>query len=126
MLLCHKFHSTKKAFVKHLVNSAQSAGIVYKIDNKSLISFEDNYQCFGDLLFVVYFDFETCTGDDLFQDKKMYVFIIITFSLIIAFHPKLGIERIVIFRSFQQNQDHLFDLSHLKDQMLQFVDPVTS
>ena len=119
---CSKFHSTKKAFEKHLVNCAQSASIVYKIDNKSLIIFEDNYQYFGDFSFVVYFDFETSTRSDVFLDKKMYV---LTYCIIIAFHPKLDIERIVIFHSFQQNQDQLFDLSHLKDQMFQFVAPVT-
>ena len=118
---CHKFHSRKKAFEKHLVNCAQSAGIVYKIDNKSFIIYEDHYQYFGDLPNAVYFDFETSAGSDLLQDKKMYV---LSYCIIIAFHPKLDIERIVIFRSFQQYQDLNFDLSHLKDQMLQFVDPV--
>ena len=119
---CHKFHTTKSNFEKHLVNCAQSESIVYKVDNKSLVSFEDNYQYLGDLPFVVYFDFETTAGDDLFQDKKMYV---LSYCIIIAFHPKLDIERIVIYHSFQQNQDQLFDLSHLKDKMLQFVDKVT-
>ena len=80
------------------------------------MSFEDNYQYFGELSFVVYFDFETSTGSDLFQDKK---------NVRTSFHPKLDIERIVIFCTFQQNQDQLFYLSHLKDQMLEFVDPIT-
>ena len=45
--------------------------------------------------------------------------------MILAFHPNLDIERIVIFHSFQQKQDRLFVLSHFKNQMLQFVDPIT-
>ena len=112
---CHKFHSAKIAFEKHLVNCTQSAGIVYKIDNKSC---ED----FGDMSFVIYFDFETSAGTDLFQDKKIYV---LSYCIIIAFHPTLDIERIVVFCIFQQNQDRLVDLSHLKEQRLQFVEPVT-
>ena len=34
-------------------------------------------------------------------------------------------HRIVVYGSFQQTQDELFDLSHLKEKMLQYVDPVT-
>ena len=48
----------------------------------------------------------------------------IIYCLIFAFHPKLDIDRIVIYRTFQQTQDQLFDLSHLKSQMLQFLDKV--
>ena len=95
---CHKFHSTKKVFGKHLVNCAQWPGIIYKIDNKSLMNYEDNYQYFWDLPFAVYFDFKMSAGSDLFQDKKMYV---LSYCIIMAFHPNLDIERIVIFRSFQ-------------------------
>ena len=32
---------------------------------------------------------------------------------------------ISIYRSFQQNQNEIFDLSHLNEKMLQYVDPVT-
>ena len=35
--------------------------------------------------------------------------------MIFVFHPKLHLSIIVVFRSFQQNQDQLFDLSHLND-----------
>ena len=45
--------------------------------------------------------------------------------MVFAFHPKLKIERIVIYRSFQQSLEELFDLSHLKEKMLQHVYSVT-
>ena len=51
----------------------------------------------------------------------MYV---ISYCMIFAFHPKLKIEQIVIYRSFHQRQDELFDLSHLKQKMLQYTDYV--
>ena len=38
----HKFHATKKKIEKHLSVRIQMAGIVYKFDNKSFVSFEDN------------------------------------------------------------------------------------
>ena len=34
-------------------------------------------------------------------------------------------HRIVVYGSFQQTQDELFNLSHLKEKMLQYVDPIT-
>ena len=34
-------------------------------------------------------------------------------------------DRVVTYRSFQQTQNELFDLSHLKEEVLQYVDPVT-
>ena len=67
---CNKFSATKKGNDGHVATCPRSVGIVYKLGNKSLISFKDNYCLLGDLLFVVYFDFETTLGKDLFQDKK--------------------------------------------------------
>ena len=49
---------------------SQTAGIVYNVDSKSLVSYEDNYKFLGDLPFAVYFDFETTAGNDVFMDKK--------------------------------------------------------
>ena len=34
-------------------------------------------------------------------------------------------HRIAVYGSFQQTQDELFDLSHLKEKLLQYVDPIT-
>ena len=76
----------------------------------------------GDLTFAVYFDFETTAGSNLFLDKKVYV---ISDCLIFAFQPKLKMDRIELYRSFQQTQDELFNLSHLREKMLQYVDPIT-
>ena len=119
---CHKFHSTKKAFEKCINNCSQAPGILYKFDNKSMAFFEDHYRFWGDLQFAVHFDFETATGSDLFLDKKMYM---ISYCMIFAFHPKLKIGRIVVYRSFQQNQEENFDLSYWREKMLQHIDSIT-
>ena len=102
----HEFYSAIKAFEKHINNCSQAAGISYKFENKSIVSFEDKYMFLGDLPFVVYLDFETTTGSNLFLDRKMYV---ISYCLIFAFHPKVKIDRIVVYRNFQQNQEEIFD-----------------
>ena len=112
---------TKKAFEKHLACYSQAANILYKFDNKSLVSFEVNYRFLGDLPFVIYFDFETTVVSDLFMDQKMYV---ISYCMVFAFHPKLKIDRIVIYCSFLQSQEELFGLRHLKQKMLKHSDYV--
>ena len=59
------------------------------------------------------------------MDEKMYM---ISYCMIFASHLNLKMERIVIYRSFQQNQEELGlnqDLNHLKERMLQYVDSVT-
>ena len=50
---------------------------------------------------------------------------LISLCLIFVFYAKLNIHRIVVYGSFQQTQNELFDLSHLKEKMLQYVDPIT-
>ena len=45
--------------------------------------------------------------------------------IILAFHPKIKIDRIVVYRSFQQTEDELFRLSHLKEKVLQYANPAT-
>ena len=73
---CHKFHSTKKKFEKHLSVCTQTGRIAYKFDSKSLVSFENNYRFLGDLPFVVYLDFETTAGNDIFMEKKCMLSVI--------------------------------------------------
>ena len=85
------------------------ADIIYKINNKSLMRFEDNYQYLGDLVFAVYLILKRPLEAIFFRIIKSKV---LSYCIIIAFHPKLDIERKVIYRSFQQNQNQLFDLSH--------------
>ena len=76
----------------------------------------------GDLLFIVYFDFETTTGNSETDDKKMYV---ISYCQIHAFQPSLNLEKIVIFRSLQQNFEKMMCLNHFSQEHIPFFDQVT-
>ena len=76
----------------------------------------------GDLPFTVYFDFETTTGDSVTNDKKMYV---ISYCQIFVFHPALNLEKIVIFRSFQQNFEEISSLDHFSQDHVGFFDIIT-
>ena len=73
----------------------------------------------GDLSFTVYFDFETTTGDSVLLDKIMYV---LSYCQVYAFHLKLKLPKIVVFRIFQQNYDEITTLSHLSQEHIPYFD----
>ena len=70
----------------------------------------------------MYFDFETTTGDSVFFDSKMYV---VSYCQIYTFHPGLNLDKIVIFRSFQQNAEEIYDLNHFKKEHVPFFNKRT-
>ena len=72
--------------------------------------------------FTVYFDFETTTGDSIPHDPKMFV---INYCQIYAFHPNLKLDKIVIFRSFQQNSERIYSFDHFSQKHFKYFDIVT-
>ena len=64
----------------------------------------------GDVPFSVYYDFETTTSG-VFFDAKMYV---VSYCLVVAFHPDLNFPRPCIHRSYDLSQDKLTSLSHFE------------
>ena len=103
------------AMKKHLQACAANEGITYSFDNRQIITFQDNFRYLGDVPFTVCFYFETTTGYSVFFDPKMFV---VSYCQIYSFHPSLGQDKIVIFRSFQQSAKEMCDLSH---NMLHFL-----
>ena len=67
---------------------------------------------------MVYFDFETTTGDAVFLDPKTFVV-----CKIYTFHPSLNLDK--IFRSFQQSPEEIYDLSHFRQEHIAYFDKVT-
>ena len=94
---------------KHNEVCAAKEGIIYIFDNRKIISFQDNFKFLGDVSFTIYFDFETTTSDVVFLDPKMFV---VRYCQIYLFHPSLNLDKI-IFRSFQQSPEEIYDLSQL-------------
>ena len=84
---------------KRLTICAAREGITYSFDNGQIINFQDNFKYLGDVPFTVYFDFEITTGDSVFFDPKMFI---VSYCQFYPFHPSLNLDKIVIYRSFQQ------------------------
>ena len=80
----------------------------------------------GYLPLEINFDFETTCGkktNNFGEDRCLYP---ISYSVIIAFHPDLNLEKIFIARSFNHSFDQLNDVGYLSNKMLHYFDPVTA
>ena len=102
------FKKTKKEMEVHVKVCAGQSGFTYKFDNP-VINYRDNFSKIRDLPFAVYYDLETTTGAAIEFDAKMYV---ISYSIVVAFHPSLNIPRLVIYRSFDQTIEELNSKRH--------------
>ena len=111
-----------KKLKKHLSISAAREGIICAFDNGQIVNFQDNFKYMGDVPFTVYFNFETTTGSSVFLDPKMYV---ISYCQIYSFHPSVNLDKVVIFRSFQQAADEIYDISHFKQEHVPFFNKTT-
>ena len=69
--------------------------------------YQDHYKNLDDLPFTVFYDCETTTGSIVFFDAKMFV---VSYCMIVAFHPELKIPILVIFRSYDQNPNAMVSL----------------
>ena len=90
---------------KHIQVCAAKEGTTYWFKNGVIIFFQDNFKYLGDVPFMVYFDFETTTGDSFFFDPKMFV---VSYCQIYSFHPSLNLEEI-------------YDLSHFRQEHVAFL-----
>ena len=104
---CSQFLAVKKRFESQLKFCSNMPGVISKFKNQNLVSYEDNLKYMGNLPFVAYFDFETTTGSSskiLIEEEEMSP---ISYCLILSFHPKLKIDRLVVVRRFQHTLDQL-------------------
>ena len=104
-------------------NCSGKPEVVYNFNNKCLISYQDNFHTKVDVPFVVYFDFETTapTGNCLdSEQKKMFV---VSYVRIVAFHPALKLDRIIIYRSFAYSIEQLTTLDYFSREQITFIEP---
>ena len=116
------FSKIKEAMKKHTKIFAAKVGIVYTFENGRIVYFQDSFKCLRDVPFTVSFDFVTTTCDIVFSDPKMFV---VSYCQIYSFHSSLNLDKIVIFTSFQQNPEELYDLNHFKQEHVPFFNRIT-
>ena len=102
------FVKSEKKMKEHLACCSGKAGFTFSFDNGKVIDYQDHFSNLGELLFAIYFDFET-TANVVFFDAKMYV---VSYSIVVAFYPDFSLPRINIFRSYDQSFSSIMPLAH--------------
>ena len=121
---CNKFFRQKNKKDHHLKICSGKPGVVYNFCSQTLTSFEDNYSAIGDVPFSIYFDFETTSPTDSEwldpEDKKMFV---MSYVIIVAFHPHFNFDRILVQRSFCHSKEQLTSVNYLTREQFTFKTP---
>ena len=102
-------------------NCSGVPGVIYNFNTQSLISFEDNFHAKGDLPFVIYFDFETTAPTDNCFDPEQKTMFVVSYVMIVAFHPDLKIDKIIIQRSYAHAIEQLTSLDYFSQDQIKFI-----
>ena len=120
---CQKYMRDKGKFNKHVKVCSGKPGVIYNFNTQNLVTYENNIKYKGDLPMTFYFDFETTAPtDETLYDPSQKEMFVVSYTIIVCFHPELQFERIIIQRSFSHNKEELCSLNYLTREQLHFVD----
>ena len=122
---CHKFFVRQDRFKKHIERCSGVPGIVYNFQTQNLITFEDNLKNKGDLPMTFYFDLETTAPTDNCYDPEQKEMFVVSYVIIVAFHPELKMKKIVCERSYGHNLKKLNTIDYLSEDQIKFCQPTT-
>ena len=119
---CGKVFARADRQKRHVENCSGIPGIVYNFSNQNLVTFEDNLKYKGDLQMVIYFDYETTTPTDNCFDPEQKEMFVVSYVMIVAFHPELELNRIIVERSFAHSFQKLTTVDYFRNDQMNFVD----
>ena len=109
-------------------------GIIYNFNNKDLITFEDNSKSkgdismekgdispLGDIPMDTYFDFETTASTEYCFDSEQKIIFVLSYVLIVAFHPNLILRKIIVQRRYGHTLQQLTTLDYLITDQMKFI-----
>ena len=70
----------------------------------------------------IYFDFETTAPTDNCLDPEQNKMLVMSYVLIVAFHPHLKLRKIIAQRSYGLSLKQLTDIDYLTDDQIKFID----
>ena len=104
-------------------NFSGRPGVVYNFNNQNLISYQDNFRAKGDIPFAIYSDFETTTPTDNCLDPEQKKMFVVSYVIIVAFHPDLHLDRIITQRSFAHSLKQLTTLDYFSREQITSIEP---
>ena len=102
-------------------NCSGVPAVIYNFHTQSLISFEDNLHAKGDLPCVIYFDFETTAPTGNCFDPEQKTMFVVSYVMIVAFHPDLKLDKIIIQRSYVHAIEQLTSLEYFSQDQIKCI-----
>ena len=122
---CSKFWTQKGKLDVHMKNCTGKPGFIYNFQRRNLLTFEENLKFKRDVPLTAYIDFETTAPTDDYLDRESNKMNVVSYVIILAFHPKLNLPRIIIERSFGHSLQKLSQIDYLTSEQLKYKDIVT-
>ena len=122
---CGKFWTRQTKLAIHMKNCLGKPGFVYNFQTRNLLTFEENLKFKRDVPLTTYIDFETTAPTDCCLDPESNKMNVVSYVIILAFHPKLQLPRIIIERSFGHCLEKLCQIDYLTSEQLKYGDVIT-
>ena len=122
---CSNYYGRKGKFDRHLDCCTGQPGFAYNFNSESLVTFEENVKFKGNIPLNSYIDFETIATTDECLDPESRKMFAVSYVMVLAFHLKLNIDRVIIEHSFGHSEHSLTSLNYLTTDQLQYKDTKT-
>ena len=122
---CSKFYTQKAKLDFHMKNCTGKPGFIYNFKTRNLLTFEENLKFKRDVPLTAYIDFETTATTDDCLDPESNKMNVVSYVIILAFHPKLNLPRIIIERSFGHSLQKLSQIDYLTSEQLKYKNITT-
>ena len=122
---CSTFWTRKTKLERHIKHCTGKPGFIYNFQTRNLLTFEENLQFKRDVPLTAYIDFETTAPTDDYLDPECNKMNVVSYVIILAFHPNLNLPRIIIERSFGHSLERLSQIDFLTSEQLKYKDIIT-
>ena len=122
---CSKFWVHKSRLESHMKHCTGKPGFIYNFQTRNLLTFEENLQFKRDVPLTAYIDFETTAPTDDYLDPECNKMNVVSYVIILAFHPNLNLPRIIIERSFGHSLERISQIDYLTSEQLKYKDIIT-
>ena len=122
---CGKFCVRANKWNKHMETCVGKPGFVYNFQTRNLLTYEENIKFKRDVPLTAYIDFETTAPTDCCLDPESNKMNVVSYVIILAFHPQLQLQRVIIERSFGHSLEKLCQIDYLTAEQLNYCDGIT-
>ena len=120
---CFRYFLRQDRWKKHINICSGIPGIVYNFNTQNLVTFEDNLKHKSDIPIAIYFDFETTAPTDTCYDPEQKEMFVVSYVMILCFHPYLKAPKIIVERSYGHDLHKLNSINYLNAEQMNFIDP---